>query len=191
MLDNSIARAGWIGAMTAAADGEVFDGSARLETSYTRFGEEVEPIVVETDGSRPVIVKRTDIPTADDPKAVELSIAANRIAQVDLDFDPEVLAEYGEEIDLSQFWNDAELGQLLSDSSGMVNPEDMWQGMPEFEQEDAGAFKSIKVNFYNLEDMEEFARLVGQKITEKTKFINFPYIEPENLKAYKCVGDES
>jgi hypothetical protein len=113
MLDNSIAQDGWLGAITTAADGETFDGSARLETAYTRFGD-VEPIVVEADGSRPVIVRRVDIPNAADPKAKRLAIAANRVAEVDLQWDAEVLAELSEEIDLSGLFSEDELAELLN-----------------------------------------------------------------------------
>jgi hypothetical protein len=112
-LDNSIAEGGWLGAITTANDGEVFDGSARLETVYTRFGEEVEPIVIESDGTRPVILKRTDIPNADDPRAKKLALLANRVAEIDLDWDVELLAELNEEIDLSGLFTDDELQRLL------------------------------------------------------------------------------
>jgi len=54
------------------------------------------------------------------------------------------------------------------------NWEKEWQGMPEFNQKDLTAFKSITVHFANKEDMEEFARLVGQKITIKRKSLWYP-----------------
>ena len=113
MLDKSMAENGFIGAMTSAADGEIFDGSARLETAYERFGEDVEPIIVDADGTRPIIVRRIDIPSADDPKAKKLAIAANRIASVDLDWDAEVLASIAEEIDISDMFFDDELAALV------------------------------------------------------------------------------
>lgn len=91
LLDSSIRKNGWIGAMTAAADGEIFDGSARLETVTEAMP--ADPIVVETDGKRPIIIKRTDIKKASDPKALRLALEANRIAQVDLNWDKDVLAE--------------------------------------------------------------------------------------------------
>lgn len=115
MLDKSIGEDGWIGAITTAADGEVFDGSARIETVYNRLGEEVEPIVVDIDGNRPVIVRRTDIPTAQDPRAKKLAIAANRVAQVDLKWDANVLAELQEEIDLSDLFSEAELDKFATE----------------------------------------------------------------------------
>ena len=114
MLGKSISERGFIGAITAAADGEVFDGSARLETVYDRFGD-VEPIVVDADGTRPVIVRRTDIKTAKDPKAIKLAIEANRIAQVNLDVDVDILRRIDEDqtIDISDLYFDDELEKLF------------------------------------------------------------------------------
>jgi len=132
MLDKSMADNGFIGAMTSAADGEIFDGSARLETAYDRFGEEVEPIVVDADGTRPIIVRRVDIPAASDPKAKKLAIAANRIAQVDLDWDPEVLAAVNEEIDIGDLFFENELEDIfktieedLDKEIGKTDPDDI------------------------------------------------------------------
>lgn len=116
MLDNAIAQDGWISAITVAADGETIDGSARLETAYTRFGEDVEPIVVKSKGDRPIIHVREDIPSAEDPKAVRLSVAANRVAEVNLSWDDEVLAEMGEEVDLSGLFNEDEWNSAIASS---------------------------------------------------------------------------
>ena len=91
-LESSIRQDGWIGAITVAADGESFDGSARIEVTGTH-GMLDNAIIVETDGSRPVVVKRTDIPTADDERAKRLGIAANRVAELNLDWDTTVLDE--------------------------------------------------------------------------------------------------
>jgi hypothetical protein len=127
LLDKSIVENGWIGGVTVANDGECFDGSARLETVFTRFGEDVEPIIVESDGTRPIIVKRTDIPNADSPKAKKLAIAANRIAQVDLDWDADILAEIAEDIDISDLFFEDELAAIIGEqeeeSSEEYNPE--------------------------------------------------------------------
>lgn len=91
LLEKSIRGDGWIGAVTVAADGEAFDGSARVET-LANVMPSAEPIVVETDGTRPVYIVRTDIPTADDPRAKRLGVAANSIAQVDYNPDADILA---------------------------------------------------------------------------------------------------
>ena len=73
MLENSLQKDGWIGAQTAAADGEMIAGSARLEVAGDKFAD-MEPIVIDSDGTRPVIIRRTDIPNADDPRAVRLAL---------------------------------------------------------------------------------------------------------------------
>lgn len=113
MLQHAIANEGWISAITVTADGESIDGSARLEAAYERFGEDVEPIVVRSKGDRPIIHIREDLPDASDPRAKKLSIYANRIAEVDLDYDLEVLAELHEEVDLSEMFFADEIAALM------------------------------------------------------------------------------
>jgi hypothetical protein len=49
-----------------------------------------------------------------------------------------------------------------------------WEGMPEYDNQDLGPVKRLIVNFVSLEDMQAFAELVGQKLTPKTRSINFP-----------------
>lgn len=52
-----------------------------------------------------------------------------------------------------------------------------WKGMPEFVQEDNPPYKKILVSFRNQEDYEEFAKLIDQKLTEKTKSIWYPKLD--------------
>ena len=131
MLDKSMGENGFIGAMTSAADGEIFDGSARLETAYERFGEDVEPIVIDADGTRPIIVRRIDIPSADDPRAKKLAIAANRIASVDLDWDADILAAIADEVDISDMFFEDELAALAERDSEEETPDFEPVGMDE------------------------------------------------------------
>ena len=114
MLEASMRQYGYVSPMTAAADGEIIDGSARIETSANVFGDDA--IVVHHDGTKPIIMVRDDIPSADTPEARAISMAANRIAQVNLDFDAEViLADLQAGVDLAQFWRKDELDELLAD----------------------------------------------------------------------------
>ena len=69
------------------------------------------------------------------------------------------------------------------------DPNELWEGMPEFEQEDA-IHRTIKVHFANDVDVEDFARLVGQNITDKTRFIWHPEQKLMDLKSMAVV-DES
>ena len=121
MLETALGEGGWIGAITSAADGEVFDGSARLETAFNLL--DTEPIIVDTDGTRPVILRRTDIASAKDPRAVQLGILANQVANANLAHDPNVLLEANDEgaIALSRFFTAGELEMLFASQE----PEEM------------------------------------------------------------------
>lgn len=112
-LERSVQEDGWIGAITAAADGEIFDGSARREVVETALN--AEPIVIESDGTRPIIIQRTDIPTATDPRAIRLGLSANKISADNLDWDTEVLRELQEQDAalLEGLFRDDELDMLL------------------------------------------------------------------------------
>lgn len=60
-----------------------------------------------------------------------------------------------------------------------------WQGMPEFIQEKKEKeFSKITVRFATEEDLKDFSKLIGQKLTEKTKSIWHPKIE-RGLNAHK------
>lgn len=122
MLEDAIQRDGYVSPMTAAADGTVIDGNARLETVAHALPS--DPIVIEHDGTRPIIAIRTDIPNADDPRAKRIAVAANRIASVDLAWDAEVLASLqSEEIGLDFLWDASEFKVLLKNLSAPIAPE--------------------------------------------------------------------
>jgi hypothetical protein len=110
-LQTSIQTDGWIGAMTTAADGEMIAGSARIETVAQVWGVDAEPIVVQSDGSRPIVVMRTDIPNAQDKRAQRLALADNRVAELDLSFDVAVLADMAADV-LGDLWTAEELSSL-------------------------------------------------------------------------------
>lgn len=50
-----------------------------------------------------------------------------------------------------------------------------WVGMPEFVQESKKPFGQITVRFETEADLNEFANLIGQKLTPKTKSIWHPH----------------
>lgn len=54
-----------------------------------------------------------------------------------------------------------------------------WVGMPEFVQEENSAYKRLIINFRTKEDYEEFAKLIGQPLTEKTKSTWHPRLDRE------------
>lgn len=172
MLGDSMNRDGYVTPMTAAANGEIIDGSARLEVSNERLGDDV--IVIEHDGKKPIITVRTDVPNADTDMAKRIAVAANRVAELNLNWDRNVLESLN--MDLTSFFAPYELEKLLL-TANPNDPNGLWKGMPEFNQEDQLAWKSVRVNFRNAEDMKKFIELVGQAMTEKTRSIWYPEAE--------------
>ena len=65
---------------------------------------------------------------------------------------------------------------------GENDAEEEWLDMPEFNQEDLTPVRQIIVSFKNDEDVQEFANLVGQKLTDKTKSIWYPKQEIDEVK---------
>jgi hypothetical protein len=53
---------------------------------------------------------------------------------------------------------------------------DEWKDMPEFVQDSQKPFSQIIVRFRCQEDLDEFARLIDQKLTVKTKSIWHPQL---------------
>lgn len=64
---------------------------------------------------------------------------------------------------------------------GLENSNNEWVGMPEYNNEDKMAFRQIIVSFKNNDDVEQFSKKIGQKISNKTRSIWFPYNEIERM----------
>jgi hypothetical protein len=65
-----------------------------------------------------------------------------------------------------------------------------WVGMPEFEQKDNKTYKTIYVHFRNEEDYQEFAKLIGQKLTNKTKSIWHPELDRTKNSLLRWMEEE-
>ncbi len=78
-------------------------------------------------------------------------------------------------------------GKLDGPAEGS-DPAAEWTGMPEFNQPDKTAFRSIVMHFHDQAGVDAFARAIGKQgeVTEKTRYIWFPEIVIERLadKAY-------
>jgi hypothetical protein len=109
LLERSLRTYGAGRSVLADKHGTLIAGNKTYETAY-ELGLPVRE--VHTSGDELVVVVRDDLDLAD-PAAKELAIADNRVGQLDLDWDADVLAELTQTIDLSQFWDDVELTQLI------------------------------------------------------------------------------
>ena len=65
-----------------------------------------------------------------------------------------------------------------------------WQDMPEYKHDDKRPYKSLIVHFLEEKEVENFFKLIKQDITEKTKFIYYPYIGKKVLKDKGYAVDE-
>jgi hypothetical protein len=161
LLEKSVQSDGWIDAQTAAADGEMISGTARLEVSAEKFGD-VEPIIVESDGTRPVIVVRTDIPDLNDPRARRLSVAANQIAYTDYAPDMDLLKEWAEE--------DHAIRAMFADSE--------WQDADVYTKKIEAPIYEVKGEKPHIEDLYDndfYIKLVGE-----IELVDIP----ENIKEF-------
>lgn len=68
--------------------------------------------------------------------------------------------------------NLAELEKSLKDEKDKAD--EHWNGMPEFDQKDKTAHRTMIVHFESDQDCEDFFNTIGQKFTEKTKSVWFP-----------------
>ena len=81
-------------------------------------------------------------------------------------------------------------GILSGIDRGTNDINDIYQGMPEFAQEDLTSAFRVIVHFDAADDLKDFARLIGQKLTEKTKSTWHPYKEPIAGKEYTAGSDD-
>ena len=123
LIESSIQRDGFGRSILLANDGTIIAGNATIDAAASAGFDDV--IVVESDGTKVIAVKRTDVAPGS-KEFHNLAIADNRAAEL-ADWSPEILAELGGEIDLSQFFFDDELAKLLSSvtTEGLTDPDDV------------------------------------------------------------------
>jgi hypothetical protein len=127
LLEDSYRQNGYTEPMVAAADGTLLSGNARAEAAADVFAG-VEPIYVETDGTRPIVHVRTDIANAEEAVAQRIILASNRIGQVDYAPDNTVILEMlqaqidaGETLEGTGF-SEADLDTLLKSGETGFTP---------------------------------------------------------------------
>lgn len=64
--------------------------------------------------------------------------------------------------------------QLTKDKQ-LIEQETFWVGMPDFKQDKQTPYAKIIFRFENEEDLQQFAEIIGQKLTSKTKSSWHPF----------------
>lgn len=114
LLEKSLREYGAGRSALADKNGKIIAGNKTIEGAAS-IGME-EAIFVHSDGTRPVIVIRDDLDLSDPGgKAQAMAIADNRVGQVSLEWNPDVLAELQTDgVDLEAFWFEDELSKILN-----------------------------------------------------------------------------
>lgn len=112
-LAESISKLGPARSIVADANDRIPAGNKTLQTLVNAGFEKA--LVVETDGTTPVIVKRTDWDLSDPNGAArQYAFYDNRVAEMDLDWNKDELKKaLANGVDLSGLWNERELAALL------------------------------------------------------------------------------
>ena len=97
LLEKSVNKVGIIESITVSNDDKIISGNARHEVIGKHF--EKEALIIETDGTQPIVIKRTDI-ESNTKEFYEASILANTTAKKNIDFDMEVIDTLVEEFDI-------------------------------------------------------------------------------------------
>lgn len=130
-------------------------------------------------GHVPVIV----LSSLSDAQKSALRLADNKLA-LNAGWDEDLLkAELGELRDLGfdlalTGFGELEIASLFG---GRNDPDEEWQGMPEFEQGSQESYRSITVHFPSEEAVTEFERVIGQRLHPKAKYLWFPRQEREDV----------
>lgn len=77
-----------------------------------------EAIVIETDGSRPIIHVRTDLANSKMPEARRLALEDNRVSEVSLNWDQRILGAFAEfdELMLENLWDEDQIRRLINNA---------------------------------------------------------------------------
>lgn len=168
-------------AMKAALDtlGWIAPVIENKRTGYLVDGHERVMQALLTNATVPYV--EVDLDEAEEKLALATYDPIGAMAQ----YDQQLLDNLLREVDTAESALQMLLSNLAS-HSGLVQLDAYkeWDGMPEFNNPDATAPYTISVHFYTEDDLLEFGNLIGQIITTKTRYINFPYIPDENLKAH-------
>lgn len=182
---------------------------AKVAASLKEFGWQ-QPIVVDKEmvviaghtrleAARQLGMKKVPVFVADhltDTQAKAYRIADNRVG-AEAKWDDQLLRL--EMIDLKN--GDFDLGVtgfdigeidnvLLEKQIGENDAEAEWVGMPEFNQQDKTAFRSFPVHFKDQEAVDQFAALINQNITDKTRYVWFPEIEIDRMADKEYVNED-
>jgi hypothetical protein len=104
LIEESLQSYGFGRSIVVDKNNKIIAGN-KTQENLVQLGMTEAPIIVDTDGRRPIIHRRVDLDLDSDPRARELSLADNRTNQLSLVWDAQVLTLLKDDgIDLKAFW---------------------------------------------------------------------------------------
>lgn len=189
MIEDSLSQDGPGRSIVADKNDKVPAGNKTLEAAVNTGITKV--LEIETDGDVLLVHKRRDWDLEDDHgPARRYATRDNRSSDVNRAWDANEIVRLSQVgVDLSPMFQPWELNPLL----GIVPPppdrQGMWNGMPEYQNEDVQVFHTIKMHFNTEADMVAFAKLVGQTITPQTTYLYYPKQIPASRKSHTVVDE--
>jgi len=173
---------------------ESFDNLKRSIKRYPQFMQ-LRPIIIDEKNTiiggnqryRALVdMKKKVVPSSWVVRAKDLS-EEQRKRFVVLDNSPEGMSGYWDFETLQINYDMPTLVDMGFRFPEEVDPNKVWEGMPEFVQEDRKFYKQIVVRFLKKKDYEKFAKLIGQTLTENTKCIWYPHHDFDSMARDKKV----
>lgn len=91
LLEKSVEQVGVLESITVSNDNQIISGNARHEVISRKMAK--EPITIETDGTTPIIIKRTDIESGTEA-FTKAAILANTVSMKNIDLDLDKIETY-------------------------------------------------------------------------------------------------
>jgi DNA modification methylase len=120
-----------------------------------------------SDGRALVVVQRTDLDLETDPRAQALAIADNRVAELDLEWDPAALEQLrASGVDMSGWWTEQEWAAVVGGSAASDPADDvvLAPGPTTIQRGDVFALGPHRVACGDATDASDVARLLGDVV---------------------------
>lgn len=115
VISHSLERLGAGRSIVVDRKGRIIAGNQTVK-AFQKLGKD-DVDIIESDGSRLIVVKRTDLDLEEGGIARELSLADNRTQELSYEVDPAIFAGLDESIDLSWMYTEDELAAIIAQNA--------------------------------------------------------------------------
>jgi hypothetical protein len=194
----SIERFGWTSPILT--DDLIRAGHGRLAAATSIYEDGGRIYMAPGDANGGTILPDKTVPIIDctgwsEAERIAYALADNKIA-LNSGWDEAALRDQFTALEALDFnvdvtgFGGGDVTMILAAGSEGTDPYTEWVGMPEFDQQDKRAFRSIPLHFGSQEDVDKFAALIGQTITQQTRYVWFPETPVERYADKQYAHDQ-